>query len=185
MKDATQTLPDTSDLVNKAWATFNKRCNQRGKKPDQTLKCYQGLGACWEWTGGKDQDGYGHAAAFGVTIKAHRLSYILHTGAIPNKAQVLHRCDSPSCVNPEHLFLGTARDNMTDKKLKKRCNPARGVRGGSARLTECQVFEIRELRQKGVPSKRLSKQYGVSQAAICHIVSGRNWAHLPRGGDWI
>ena len=77
-------------------------------------------GFCWEWLAGKDKDGYGKIKIRGKTLQAHRVSWGIHNGPIPEGIGVLHRCDNPSCVNPLHLFLGTTLDNMRDRDAKGR-----------------------------------------------------------------
>ena len=80
---------------------------------------------CWFWIGARDRDGYGQMSVNNVQQKAHRMSFLLHRGHIPAGMQVLHRCDEPPCVNPEHLFLGTARDNANDRVSKGRTTAGR------------------------------------------------------------
>jgi hypothetical protein len=77
---------------------------------------------CWEWVGSKIPQGYGHIHHNHADIYAHRASWIIYYGEIPNGLCVLHRCDNPSCVNPEHLFIGTIADNMHDRDAKGRNN---------------------------------------------------------------
>jgi hypothetical protein len=75
---------------------------------------------CWEWTGSKTQKGYGQLRLWRVTQMAHRCSYLFHIGPIPVGMMVCHKCDNPGCVRPDHLFLGTAKDNTSDMFNKKR-----------------------------------------------------------------
>ena len=77
-------------------------------------------GDCWLWQPGKDKDGYGKIKVAGKHLRAHRLSYELYVGPIPESVMVLHRCDVPGCVNPDHLWLGTALDNNRDRDQKGR-----------------------------------------------------------------
>lgn len=84
---------------------------------------------CWEWFGGRGESGHGRVYYQGKIIQAHHLSWILYKGPIPIGLWVLHKCDNPPCVNPDHLWLGTHRDNMDDAKAKKRMhNPGRSHR---------------------------------------------------------
>lgn len=85
---------------------------------------------CWEWLGGKYPRGYGHVALLGENL-AHRVSYRIYVGDIPDGLYVLHRCDNPSCVNPDHLFVGDQSDNMKDMEMKGRTNRAVGASHGS------------------------------------------------------
>ena len=138
---------------------------------------------CWEWMASRDSSGYG---TIGVgsrgdgtrrTLSAHRLSWRLHFGSIPNGFHVLHHCDNPSCVNPAHLWLGTHRENVEDSRRKGRRNRPVGVKNGRAKLDALAVKAIR-----GDPriARLVAADYGVSKSAICDIKSGRRgrWAHL-------
>lgn len=75
---------------------------------------------CWLWLGALTGRGYGQIKVKGVAVLAHRFSYEMHKGKIPDGVYVCHTCDTPSCVNPSHLWLGTAKDNMVDKAVKRR-----------------------------------------------------------------
>ena len=75
---------------------------------------------CWTWTAAKNNDGYGQIKVKGIVIKAHRLSYEMHNGPVPEDMMVLHKCDVRECVAPEHLFLGKAKDNNEDRDAKSR-----------------------------------------------------------------
>lgn len=97
--------------------------------------------SCWEWTGYTRRYGYFNN---GTNVEvSHRYSYKLHKGEIPDGMYICHTCDNPSCVNPEHLFLGTQKDNMQDMWEKGRGNPPRGIRNSNARLTDEQVQQIK------------------------------------------
>lgn len=92
---------------------------------------------------------------------------------------VLHRCDNPPCVNPDHLFLGTALDNMLDKTSKGRGNAPRGERHGAHKLTEAQAVEIKARRLAGEELLPLAKEFGVAKSVVCRIAKGTRWVGLP------
>lgn len=137
----------------------------------------RGEDECWLWIGGTQEDGYGRIGVGGRTnkkIAAHRLSWELRNGPIPDGLHCLHSCDNPPCVNPKHLFLGTNLENMRDRDRKGRCK-ATGIPGAHAKLSQDQVIEIRKrLDTQG----NLARKYGVSKGAISSIWSGKNWKHL-------
>jgi len=124
-------------------------------------------GNCWEWSGSKI-NGYANFNHRGKIMKAHRASWIIHNGPIPDSMFVLHKCDVRHCSNPDHLFLGTHTDNMRDMAKKHRT----GVR---CKLTLEQVYEIKNLLSLGVSMTKLSKKYGVSDVAIHNIKNGITW----------
>lgn len=140
---------------------------------------------CWLWTGPVDKNGYGDITAKHIRIeapgwkyarkrkKAHRVSWEIHHGPIPHGFKVLHRCDVPGCVNPEHLFLGTPKDNTADMVAKRR--HYHGDRCASSRLTEEQVLAIRGSSET---QRELAKRYGVHFGTINDIVRHRTWKHL-------
>lgn len=136
---------------------------------------------CWEWQGAKStQMGYGAMSLGerGSVQYTHRLSWQLAKGPIPAGLCVLHRCDNPPCVRPDHLFLGTRRDNMADKVEKGRQH--RGEQTGGAVLVEAQVVEILTAYATGeFPILGLAGEYGVEEATIRAIVNGQTWAHVP------
>lgn len=126
---------------------------------------------CWVWKGKPDSRGYGQVLRAKVACKsAHRLSWTLHFGRPPKGIMVCHKCDNPPCVNPDHLFLGTGRDNSVDAMLKDRV--AHGERHGMAKLTEKSVLEIRG---SSLSQVRLAQKYGVSKALIYYIQKGIAW----------
>lgn len=129
---------------------------------------------CWVWTAVKEREGYGKIKSDGKMRQAHRVSYELHRGEIPGGMFVCHHCDNRSCVNPEHLFLGSHVDNMEDMKSKARQQI--GTKNCQAKLTEADILAIRAAR--GAPQPELARAYGVSQSHISDIQTGRKWAHL-------
>ena len=100
---------------------------------------YDEMSGCWEWTGSK-RNGYGRLIVGSRTdgtrksVSAHRLSYELTYGEIPEGMEVCHRCDNRCCVNPDHLFIGTHQDNMSDRERKGRNKPPKGENNGRAKL---------------------------------------------------
>lgn len=128
---------------------------------------------CWNWTGPRNDQGYGRLW-LGPTVKrfrvAHRFSWELHFGEIPDGLDVCHHCDNPACSRPDHLFLGTTLDNMADMVAKER------GRSGKAKLTEDQVREIRL--DYSTPMTILATRYGLSPHAISAIRRGLSWKHV-------
>lgn len=137
---------------------------------------------CWIFTGYTVGKGYGCAHDNGHHKLVHRASWERHRGTIPEGMFVLHRCDTPSCFNPEHLFLGTLLDNNRDRESKGRGNQPSGSTHPRAHavLTEQQALEIRiALRSPtyGI-GRRLASQYGVAESAITAIKQGKTWKHM-------
>lgn len=133
---------------------------------------------CWLWTRGLRDHRYGNFYNGIKDVAAHRYSWVLHNGAIPDGFYVLHRCDNPPCVNPEHLFLGTHAENMQDMMAKGRGNKPCGELVGRAKLTEQAVGDIRGLYASGMTQLAIAEVYGVSKAAVQFIVSRRTWKHI-------
>jgi hypothetical protein len=132
---------------------------------------------CWNWTRGKDSDGYGVTNLFGKTRKAHRVAYEAWNGKIPEGMCVCHRCDNRSCVNPEHLFLGTNRDNIDDCLKKGRWTSIRGSKNPANILSEEDVLNIRRAFGRSSGGE-LARAYGVTPSSICDIKRGRTWKWL-------
>lgn len=136
--------------------------------------------ACWEWDGA-GRNGYGRIqrGAKGSRLEmAHRVSWELHHGPIPEGLFVCHRCDNRSCVNPDHLFLGSGADNMADCKAKDRHSA--GERHGRAKITEDQVLEILDLLLDGLPQRKIAKMYGISQRQVLSIKQGEAWGWVGK-----
>ena len=133
---------------------------------------------CWIWIGGVNHKGYGSCKGLhGKTASAHRTSWELHIGEIPSGLFVLHRCDVPSCVNPDHLFLGTAKDNTMDMMAKGRHVTKRGSDCWRSKLTESQVLYIRSL-EKPLPAAKLAKKYGIGTEALYQVYNRKVWRHV-------
>jgi hypothetical protein len=128
---------------------------------------------CWEWLASLGNHGYGQLTFKQQKYTAHRLSWELHNGPIPDGLCVCHTCDNRSCVNPNHLFLGTRTDNLRDMTDKGR--RVKGESHGGVKLTEEIVLSIRSSEQSGVD---LAAMYGVSPSTICSIRKRRIWSHV-------
>jgi hypothetical protein len=133
---------------------------------------------CWLWTGRVDGKGYGMFMIDSSNRRAHRLALSFSGVDVPHDRIVCHRCDNPPCVNPEHLYVGTDRDNVNDRESRKRGGgpKRRGEGNGRAKLTQAQVEEIRALFETGLHTKvALGKRFGVSDAQIGYIVRRLQW----------
>ena len=162
--------------------------------------------ACWVWTAGK-AEGYGVLRVNGKNMGAHRFSWEIHYGPIPQGLWVLHRCDNRSCPRPDHLFVGTCADNEADKKAKGRQakgerqgtythpesrsrgsrngahtrpeNRPRGERHGGAKLTESDIIQIRQEYKNGNANQyELAALFGVKQSQIWQIIHYKSWKHI-------
>jgi HNH endonuclease len=167
---------------------------------------------CWLWTAARNKFGYGVFTGKGrVQLYSHRFSWKLHRGDIPEGSMVLHHCDNPPCVNPDHLFIGTAMDNMRDRHDKGRYatgeqswssthkdrlarglsngrhthpeSTRRGETHGCAKLSLAQVEEIRSLIAGGLTHRATGKIFGVDRSTITAISLGKNWRSGSLQGD--
>lgn len=151
----------------------SKRCSGRSvgflnriKKEDN---------GCWIWQGSKDKNGYGTLRINKADWKAHRYSYKIYNGEIGNKL-VCHKCDNPSCVNPEHLFLGTNKDNMKDMVKKQRS--AAGEKNANSKLNKHVITIIRQRLKNGDTQVKIAKDYGITQTCVSKIKVGKSWSHI-------
>lgn len=153
------------------------------------LSHFQALGPdeCWVWKSSKTHFGYGHFYYDGKYISAHRFSLIFQAVDVPDDACVLHRCDNPSCVNPNHLFLGTRQDNMDDRNSKGRQSKGdrhrkavpKGEECSFARLTSSQVKEVRRRYAARIETqKSMADRLKVNPSHISRICSGKNWKSI-------
>lgn len=130
---------------------------------------------CWLWVGTAASKGYGALYFQGTAYRAHRASYLAFRGDIGNLL-VCHRCDVRGCVNPNHLFLGTHRENNLDRDRKGRQNILKGEHAYKTKLTTEQVLFIRS---SGLPHKMMAEMLGVHGSNIRAILDRRSWKHLP------
>ena len=133
---------------------------------------------CAIWMGAQTAGGYGRSAVAAKrhnTTIVHRALFQELNGLVPNGLYVCHHCDTPLCVNPDHLFIGTPTDNAQDRKKKGRSASKRGELNGNKVLTYSDVEEIRVALEVGVKQSDLAWRYGVSFSTINHIKLGRTW----------
>ena len=138
---------------------------------------------CWEWQAGDNGTGYGkfYVGGEGNPQKyAHRISWIVENGDIPEGLFLCHKCDNPKCVNPTHLFLGTQSENMKDASRKGRCKPSyiHGEACGRGKLKEEDIPIIKDMIRSGVSMNVIAKKYEVTKQSIFHIKTGRNWSWI-------
>lgn len=135
---------------------------------------------CWVWLAHRDKAGYGRFSLHGRPALAHRVAYELSVGPVPPGLSVMHLCDNPQCVNPDHLRVGTHAENMADMKRKGRCH-SRGLpgeRNGFAKLTEPQVHAIRERYAAGNTQVAIARDLGVDPTTVGLVVRGKRWTHV-------
>jgi hypothetical protein len=137
---------------------------------------------CWFWTAGKSWNGYG-LFYIGVNgrgtplFRANRIAYFIANKVDPSEKIVLHKCDNPSCCNPNHLSLGTIGENMKDRDLKGR--QAKGEKSGMSKLKESDIKNIREeYMTNGTSWRKLAREYGVHNRTIGKILHSNTWNHI-------
>lgn len=151
------------------------RLRQSGSLHDRFFSRFVKLtNGCWQWRSHTDKDGYGVLPGAYQNTRAHRLSYEIHYGVIPEGMLVCHKCDNPGCVNPGHLFLGTAKDNAQDALQKQRHFV--GQKNGRSKIKEKDIEHIKESKLNG---QQLADFYGVNRSTINKIRRGDTWQHLP------
>lgn len=147
-------------------------------KTDDLLEMYdvEAFTGCWLWLGTVDTNGYGHCSLRGRRVSAHRLFFAQHKHPIPAGLCVCHTCDTPSCVNPDHLWLGTRGANNADMTRKGRHGRA------NARMTAKQVRVLRAIPQRLRPEqKTLAAIFAVSRSTISEILGGKRWRTKEAG----
>lgn len=154
------------------WYEVRERIEANVRKNEAT--------GCWLWQAGVDGCGYGQLRVNGPKEKAHRAAYRIFKGDIPPGMCVCHTCDTPACCNPDHLFLGTAKDNAVDRASKGRGGYLKGTANGRAKLTDSDVVFIRSSCMTGAA---LGRMFGISKNMACRIKTGKAWTHLQEKGN--
>lgn len=132
-------------------------------------------GECLIWTGRVNQDGYGSTSDKHVTVRAHRVAWELVYGPIPRGMHVLHRCDTPSCVAPLHLFLGSHADNMKDRVVKGRADSHHGEAHPSCKYPDSLIAAMRaEYARGGISQVLVSSKYGISKTYAASLLTHPN-----------
>lgn len=140
---------------------------------------------CWVWEGPKLTNGYGHFKRGDIKFYAHRVSYELHHGPIPDGMLVCHTCDNPPCVNPAHLFAGTFQDNNRDRHTKGRSKGTfpSGAAHPGAKLSDADVKEILSLRDSGLLQREIAERFGVSRTTISSIWLGKTYRFCANAAE--
>lgn len=140
---------------------------------------------CWEWHGAKTNSGYGRIVITRpgenprqVWFVAHRVAWALAGKSRAGDQILCHRCDNPGCVNPEHLFVGTHKDNAADRDAKGRRTPPKGIKNGRAKLTEQDVRDIRANKALcRVTHAELAARFGISQSQVGYVLN-HGWRNI-------
>lgn len=135
---------------------------------------------CWRWIAAVTRYGYGAFTVRSKYIRAHRYSWELHNGPIPEGLCVCHRCDNPGCVNPAHLFLGTFKDNAIDCSTKGRRQDQKGAKNNQVKLTVLDIRMIRRIWEKDCPvtQRRVAEWFGVDPSLISRIMRRKRWTYV-------
>jgi len=151
----------------------------RGVKRPSTIEDFMSkvekTDTCWIWMGSKDKDGYGQFMVNYKNIRAHRYAYSQLKGAIPDGLILRHSCDTPACVNPEHLMFGTHKENARDRVNRGRNRDQRGNNNSMSKLT---VEKILAIRDDDRIQLEIAREYGVSQQTVSDIKRRKIWAWL-------
>lgn len=143
-----------------------------------------GPNGCINWKGSIQSNGYGRFIRIvnqrKKEYRAHRFAWLIAYGEVPDDMFVCHRCDNPICVNIEHLFLGTAKDNATDRDNKKRNRQVHSEAHYISKLNHVAVTVIKYLHSKGKTPPELARAYKVSRATIHQVLNGESWKHIPQ-----
>lgn len=146
----------------------------------KTSGLHPALGTCcWCYTKTLNPGGYGIKTVDGKVYLVHRISKaVFHGFDISSALHILHKCDNPPCFNPDHLFIGTMRDNMLDKNRKGRGKNVKGEMHYKAKLNNNKVSEIREMRAVGVKVKIIADLFSINESSVSAICKRRTWRHI-------
>lgn len=136
---------------------------------------YYGLDGCWYWTGYANNQGYGRMSIDGKATLSTRASYEVYKGSV-GSLLVCHTCDNPLCINPDHLFLGTHKDNAQDMVYKGRSNRCKGEDNGQSKLSNEDVLKI--FAMQGLSSGQIAKQFNISSGVVRRIKQRKMWRHV-------
>lgn len=155
-------------------------CSRGGTAKERFMsKIIRNEDGCWNWSGSyRGENGYGGFWLAGKTLFAHRYSYSVFNGEIPDGMSVLHKCDNPRCVNPDHLFIGTIADNVHDMHSKGRAPCQKGSNNPMSKLNEEIVLDIASALSSGIRQVDVSRKFGVTIQTVNDIKQGRRWAWL-------
>lgn len=130
---------------------------------------------CWMWIGYKMKNGYGQLHYQKKVVYAHRLSYFIHKGEFDASLCLCHKCDTPACCNPDHMFLGTRTDNANDKVAKQRHAVGQAVGG---LFSETDIRTMFALYRSGMKQSAIARRYKTNPAHVSNIINGHKWGHL-------
>ena len=133
---------------------------------------------CWPYIGATKPEGYGFIMINGRSVMAHRFIWEFTFGPITGGLLVCHKCDNPPCCNPAHLFLGTPKDNLDDCKKKGRWADRSGEKAGNSKLTNDQIFKIREMSKLGFTQKQIGSEIGTHYTNVGRILNAKRWCHI-------
>lgn len=149
--------------------------NWKGTPKERFLAKIKKTNTCWFWVGAKNPQGYGDFWVDNKYWRSHRYSYFIYKGTIPKDMCVLHECDNPSCVNPDHLWLGSYQDNALDMVKKGRHVDSNGGNNGRAKLKKEDVLWIRSAYSNNVSVPKIAKIFNVWETTIYDIVNNKTW----------
>lgn len=153
------------------WRRYGDTNSRRRERPDDVWGWVRKTRGCWLWIGPGQE--YGVIDVDGVRWRAHRYIWTITQGPIPEGAILCHTCDRPLCVNPAHLYVGTAQTNADDAKERGR------IRSGTQRLTKRDILKIRQLREEGWSVQALGQKFGIHWTHVSDICNRKRWKSVP------